>query len=69
MIIIELNNFVWCFCGVLFGVFAVFCLVFLRCFVWCFCGVLFGVFAVSGAVVAPWMKPGVVAKNLLMRER
>ena len=41
----------------LFGVFVVFCLVFLRCFVWCFClvflwcfvwcfcGVLFGVFA------------------------
>ena len=36
----------WCFCGVLFGVFAVFCLLFLRCSVCYFCGVLFGIFAV-----------------------
>ena len=29
--LVFLWHFVWCFCGVLFGIFAVFCLVFLRC--------------------------------------
>ena len=38
--------FVWCFCGISFGVFVVFCLVFLWHFIWCFCGILFGVFVV-----------------------
>ena len=49
--LVFLWHFVWCFCGVLFGVFVAIRLVFLWQFVWCFCAVRYSVWAAAAAQV------------------
>ena len=49
--LVFLWHFVWCFCGVLFGVFVAIRLVFLWQFVWCFCAVRYSVWVAAAAQV------------------